>query len=158
MSQPAVELHRPTAEHLDHLAQHLRAQDIAEIHAGGRHDVRAALEQSVAVSRWAWVVTVDGEVACVFGLAERGSLIAPIGVPWMLGTELVSRHRRVLQRTAPRYIEAMLQEYPRLYNAVHAENTVAVRWLKRLGFTLHPATAAPATGAPFHLFEMTRHV
>lgn len=158
MSPPAVETRPPTAADLEHLAQHLRAQDRAELDAAGWSDHRQALEESVARSRWTLVALIDGEPACVFGCAEYGTLLAPSGVPWLLGTEAVARHRRVLQRWAPRYIEAMLQEYPRLFNAVHADNTVAVRWLKRLGFTLHPARPAPPTGAPFHVFEMIRDV
>lgn len=158
MSPPAVETRAPTPEDLTHLAAHLRAQDRAELNAAGWSDHRVALEASVQRSRWSLVALVDGELACVFGCAEYGSLLAPIGVPWLLGTDVLPRQRRVLQRWAPRYIEAMLQEYPRLFNAVHADNTVAVRWLRRLGFTLHPATPAPPTGAPFHVFEMSRNV
>lgn len=157
MSRPAVERRAPTPEDLAHLAQHLRAQDQAELAAGGWSDFQRALEVSVERSRWAQVALVDGEPAAVFGCAELGTLLAPIGVPWLLGTELVPRHRRVLQRWARRYIETMLQDYPRLFNAVHAENTVALRWLKHLGFTVHPPVANPQ-GALFHPFEMTRHV
>lgn len=155
MSPSAVE---PTAEHLDYLAAHLRAQDLAELRAAGWGDVRQALEQSVRLSRWTRVALIEGVPAAVFGCAEHGSMLTPTGVPWLLGTDAVTRHGRVLQREARRYIAAMLQEYPRLFNAVHAENTVSVRWLRRLGFTLHPAVPAPPHGAPFHVFEMTRDV
>lgn len=153
MSPLAVE---PTPEHLDYLAAHLRVQDRAELAAAGWDDVRQVLAQSVRVSRWSRVALLDGVPAAVFGCAEYGSLLAPAGVPWLLGTDAVARHGRVLQREARHYIAAMLQEYPRLFNAVHAENTVAVRWLKRLGFTLQPAVPAPPHGAPFHVFEMHR--
>lgn len=158
MSRPVLETRAPTPEDLAQLALNLREQDRAELVAAGWDDFRTALEESVRFSKWTLVAVVDGEPACVFGCAEYGSLLAPDGVPWFLGTDAVTRHRRVLQRQAPRYIGAMLQDYPRLFNAVHADNTVAVRWLRRLGFTLHPATPAPPTGAPFHVFEMNRHV
>ena len=158
MSPSAVEVVEPKPGHLDFLAEHLRAQDLAELRASGWDDVYQALERSVQVSRWARVALIDGLPAAVFGCAEHGSMLAPDGVPWLLGTDAVARHGRVLQREARRYIAAMLQEYPRLFNAVHAENTVSVRWLRRLGFTLHPAVPAPPHGAPFHVFEMTRDV
>lgn len=159
MSQSAVEAVAPTPEHLDFLAAHLRAQDRAELHAAGwGDDCRRALECSVAKSRWTLVALVDGVPAAIFGCAEHGALLAPSGVPWMLGTDAVARHGRVLQREARRYIAAMLQEYPRLFNAVHAENTVSIRWLRRLGFVLHPAVPAPPHGALFHVFEMSRDV
>lgn len=143
---------------LEHLSAHLRTQDQAELDAAGWLDYHRALEVSVERSRWSQVGLIDGQIACVFGCAEYGSLLAPTGVPWLLGTDVLTRHRRVLQRLARCYIETMLLDYPRLFNAVHAGNTAAVRWLKRLGFTLHPAIAAPPHGAPFHVFEMSRHV
>lgn len=158
MSPAAVEVVEPTAKHLDYLAARLRAQDQAELRASGWDDFRQALQSSAQVSRWTRVALIEGAPAAVFGCAEHGSLLAPAGVPWLLGTDAVASHGRVLQREARRYIAAMLQEYPRLFNAVHAENTVSVRWLRRLGFTLHPAVPAPPHGAPFHVFEMTRDV
>jgi hypothetical protein len=158
MSPPAVEVRAPTPEDLAWLAEHLRDQDLAELQAAGWDDPHQALIASVARSKQTFLAVADGLPAALFGCAEYGSLLAPVGVPWMLGTDAVARHRRVLQRWARRYIEAMLQEYPRLFNAVHAENTVSVRWLQALGFTLHPATPAPPHGAPFRVFEMSRHV
>jgi hypothetical protein len=55
---------------------------------------------------------------------------------------------------APRYIRMMLEDNPRLVNRVHARNSVAVRWLQRVGFTLHPATPEQ-NGEMFHTFEMS---
>jgi hypothetical protein len=159
MSRSAVEIRRPVPDDLEHLARNLRDQDLAELRASGRGaDPLAALRQSVAVSRWSRVALVDEAPIAVFGCGEYGSLLAPIGVPWLMGTGAIVRHGRVLQREARRYIAAMLQQYPRLFNAVHAENTVSVRWLRHLGFTLHPAVPAPPHGALFHAFEMTRDV
>lgn len=152
MSRPAVEFVQATPERLEHLALHLRDQDRAELAAAGWDDARVALTESVAKSRWTLVALVDGEPAAVFGCGEIGSMLAPDGVPWMLGTNAVARHARVLQRYARAYIAAMLAEYPRLVNAVHAGNAVSLRWLRRLGFNVHPPVAS------FHFFEMTRHV
>jgi hypothetical protein len=158
MSRPAVELRAPTPADLTELAENLRAQDRAELDASGWTDYAEALDVATKTSRWSRAATINGELACVFGCAEHGSLLAPSGVPWLLGTDVLPRHRRVLQQWAPRYIAAMLQEYPRLYNAVHVDNTVAVHWLERLGFKMHPATPVPPNGAMFRIFEMTRHV
>lgn len=137
------------------LAASLRQQDRAELDAAGHHDHLRTIHDSVARSHWARTATVDGEVACIFGVVPMGGLLDPRGVPWMLGTDLVPQNRRALARLAPRYIREMLQAYPHLLNTVHVRNTLAVRWLARAGFTLH----APHdyNGEPFQLFEM-RHV
>jgi hypothetical protein len=158
MSPPAIDVVEPTGDRVEHVAAHLRAQDLAELAAAGWADPHVALRQSVQRSRWTRVALIDEVPAAVFGCGEFGSMLAPDGVPWLLGTEAVSRHGRVLQRYARAYIAAMLAEYPRLINAVHAENTVSLRWLRRLGFRVHAPVAVPPHGALFHTFEMTRDV
>jgi hypothetical protein len=132
----------------------MRPQDVAECRASGHTDLRAVLTDAVASSTWSVTVLVDGELAAMFGLAPLGTLIDGRAAPWLLGTHLVPKHRRVLARLAPRYIRVMLQTHPHLLNFVHARNTVAVGWLKHMGFTLGPEQPHPVTGEPFHLFEM----
>lgn len=151
-----VEIRGPESDDLAHIASHLRDQDLAELAAAGWDDPAVAIRESVKRSQWTQVGLVDGEPVCVFGCAVYGSLLTPVGTPWLLGTDGLVAHRRVLHRWARRYIAAMLAEYPRLVNAVHAENTVSVRWLKALGFTVHPATPVPPHGAMFHVFEVNR--
>lgn len=154
MSRPAVDVRDVQLGDSIRLADKLRAQDREELDAAGHPDHRRIIAESVAMSDWAKTALVDGEIACIFGVARSGSLLTPFGVPWMLGTDLVPRHRRVLARLAPVYIRTMLRTYPHLRNTVHARNTIAVRWLKRVGFTFGQDFSHPETGEPFILFEM----
>lgn len=156
MSRPAVELLPVTRAHVAALVQNLRQQDRDELAAWGYPDARAAIIDSVTRSAWCRTCTVDGEVAAITGLGRGGSDDAPFGIPWLLGTDLVTRHRRVLARHARDYIPRMLDVYPRLVNHVHARNTVAVAWLRHLGFTLREPHIHEPTGEPFHVFEMHR--
>jgi hypothetical protein len=136
----------------------MRVQDVAEVRASGRNDLRAVVDEGVRRSVMCYAVRVDGRLAAIFGLAPYGGLLSNIGVPWMLGTPEVPRHRRILARYSKPYIASMLAAYPHLINAVHARNTVAVRWLRHAGFTLHAAQPYGPHGEPFHVFEMTRNV
>jgi hypothetical protein len=154
MSHPAVELLPVTRAHIAALAANMRRQDRDELKAWGYPDERTALVESVSASVWCRTCTVDGEVAAITGLGKGGSDESPFGIPWLLGTDLVPRHARVLARHAREYIPAMLQVYPRLVNHVHARNTVAVAWLRRVGFQLREPHLHPVTGEPFHVFEM----
>jgi hypothetical protein len=147
MSQPAVEYRKPTEADAAELATNLHPQDVAELQALGFTDMAHVVKHCVLLSDWCLAARVDGALACVFGVGQGGS-------PWMLGTAVVARHSRSLAREAPRYIRKMLEDNPRLVNRVHARNSVAVRWLKRVGFTLHPATPE-ANGEMFHTFEMS---
>ena len=135
------------------LFAHLRASDLAECQAYGHADIAAGIEASVRRSLLCWTGLVDGELAAIIGVAPV-NVLTGMGSPWMLGTPVLDRYQRVLVRRTPEYIDRMLKAFPHLVNFVHAKNTTSVRWLKRLGFTLHEAVPYGPLGEPFHLFEM----
>lgn len=147
---------KPTAADVTELVANLRDQDVDELRAAGYEDFASIITESLARSDWAVTATVDGRLACIFGVSAAGTLLSAYGVPWMLGTSLVATNRRALARLAPRYIHEMLQAYPTLRNLVHADNTVALGWLRHVGFTIGPVVPHPNTGAPFHVFELNR--
>lgn len=128
----------------------MRPQDVAEMQALGHTDMAYVVRASIDASAWCLAALVAGELVCIFGVGPHEGA----GGPWMLGTPLVKRHRRNLARLAPHYIRLMLRDYVRLVNWVHADNTVAIAWLRRMGFTLHDPVQVPHTGALFHPFEM----
>lgn len=132
----------------------MRPQDVAECRASGHDDILSAVELSIAHSAQCWSAEADGVLLCIFGVAPVGTVLAPRGAPWLLGTDAMQRRRRALVALTRPYIVHMLALYPHLANFVHARNTLAVRWLQRIGFTLHAAIALPGTGEPFHPFEM----
>lgn len=109
--------------------------------------------RSVMNSVLCWTGEADGEVAAIMGVAPL-SVMSGIGSPWMMGTPLLDRHSRVLVRMTPSYIARMLRAFPHLVNFVHADNTTSVRWLRRLGFTMHAPEPYGQAGELFHKFEM----
>lgn len=140
------------------LAANLRPADWAECVACGHTDVVANLRDGLRRSPLAWAGTVDGHLALLMGVAPLGTLLSDTGVPWMLGTPLVTRYQKAFMRQAPGYISQMLGLFPHLLNVVHAENKVAIGWLRHMGFTLAEAQPYGPHGALFHRFEAFRHV
>ena len=158
MSQSVVDVSRPQPGDAAELAANLRDQDAEELRAAGVLNAELAIADGIRRSPLCWTARVDGEIACVFGVAPFGTALDPRGVPWMLGTPLVPKHRRTLQQMTPGYIAQMLEAFPHLLNQVHAKNTVATRWLRKMGFVLQPPMPVGPYGELFHLFEMKRHV
>lgn len=148
-----VEIVWPTPAHVDDLVANLRKADRAELVASGHTDAHRAITMSLSLSTHSLAALVDGRVGAILGVVPI-SMATGDGCPWMLGTDLVTSHGRALMAHTPPYIAAMLRTYPHLTNIVHAENTFAVRWLRRVGFEIHPAQPHPRTGVPFHRFEM----
>jgi len=149
-----VEVRAVTPDDVVELVVKMRQADVDELHALGILDLVAAVRASVAHSAFSYAFVIDGALACIIGVAPAAGMFDPEGFPWMLGTDVVTRHQRVLMRTCRPYIQQMLRAYPHLFNYVHAENHRAVRWLKRIGFTLEPAAPWGPMGAPFHRFDM----
>ena len=143
----------PTEADILHVARHMRAADVAECAACGYTDLEAVLREEVAISALCWAVHIDGEPAALFGVAPLTGLLGETGVPWLLGTPLVTRHRRAFIRTSAAYIARMHAAFSHLLNFVHAENTQAVRWLRHAGFTVHAPEPFGPKGALFHCFE-----
>lgn len=141
-----------TQADIDELAANLRPQDRAECLAGGVIDIREAIADGVANSLLCWSATVDGQVACIFGVRPL-TFLGETGIPWMLGTPLVADNARVFIKNSRPYIAQMLRAYPYLINYVHAPNRQAIAWLKRMGFAVGPIVQA-STGEMFHPFEM----
>lgn len=135
------------------LFANLRTSDLAECRAYGHPDIAASIASCVDRSVLCWTGLVDGELAAIIGVAPV-NMLTGVGSPWMLGTPVLDRHQRVLVRMTPEYISRMLKAFPHLVNYVHAKNTTSVRWLRRLGFTLHEAVPYGPLGEPFHPFEM----
>lgn len=141
----------------DELYLHLRAADMAECEAYGRGDVLSGIRESVRGSLRCWTVRREGVLLGVFGVAPL-SFITGVGSPWMLGTPALDRHPRLVQRLVRQYLPQMLEAFPHLINFVHAQNTRSIRWLTRLGFTLHAPQPYGLRGDLFHRFEMRAHV
>lgn len=148
-----VEYLQPTRQHVEELAAHLRDADRVELRACGFADARRAIEVSLSCSTHMAAAVAEGRCAAIVGVTPL-SMLEGRGSPWMLGTDLVVKHRRALMADTPAYIHAMLRAYPHLVNYVHADNAVAVRWLRRAGFALHTPEPYGMNGALFHRFEM----
>lgn len=126
------------------LAPLLREEDRLEVLALGLDPFQGLL-QSLAGAREAWTYRADGQLVCMAGISPR-SLIGRAGVPWLLGSELVVRHRRFFMVETRRVVAHWLTQFDSLTNIVDARYEAAVRWLGWLGFDV---------GEPFPLANGT---
>lgn len=126
----------PTDEDVAELAAKLRRSDRREIAllAPGRSGLDV-LRQSVAVSDPGMLFSVfaDGELMCIFGCSGY-SLMSRVGVPWMMGTDVITRNGKSVTREAIRLSRIMLERWPILVNIIDAGNVRTIAWLKRVGF------------------------
>ena len=137
------------------LAPIMRSADREEVWAAASLDPLQGLRVSLGSSVSAWCWRIDGQPACLFGVSAE-SFLSGTGVPWLLSSHLLPRQQRAFLRHGRIFIEVMLDLFPRLGNWVDARYTVAVSWLRWMGFTILPAEPYGPFAMPFHRFEMTR--
>ena len=140
----------PTFDRVSHVARHLRVTDQAEVFASHGQSGPQAVFESVARSLHVRVILGDdGAPVGLCGVA-RG------GVVWLLSTDglTASRsHRWQFLRAGRVWVNRMLSLFGQLSNWCDARNVATVRWLRTLGFTVHPPAPFGVRGLPFHHFS-----
>ncbi len=150
-----VEIIPATRFHASMLAPNMRDEDKAEVWATGHYTPLAALEASLDASEVAWSGFADGNLVVMFGAGSVPS--APgLGVPWLLGSDLVLRYHVSFLRRCCDFRNEMLKKYAILTNWVDARNSVSIRWLRWMGARFEPAAPFGADGLPFHQFVIAR--
>jgi hypothetical protein len=97
----------------------------------------AALALSFKWSIRAWTAVIEGRPGLMWGVGRLGGLLGFVGAPWLLASdilELPEVAREFIRLSRP-YTRELERGFRRLENLVHAENRLAVRWLKWLGFS-----------------------
>lgn len=140
-------------DHLAAIAAGMRVDDVNEVAAMSGRDPLDALKHSMDRSDWSLTAMADGVPMCVFGVGTA-SLVPHIGVPWLLGTDLIHGHYRAFLRGSVQWRDRIAGSYGLLVNAVDTRNALSVRWLKWLGFTLHDPVPMGVAQIPFHPFEL----
>jgi len=136
--------------HVQLLAATMRDEDAAEVMASHGFMPEAAVRDSVARSVQSVAVVADGELLCLMGLAHAERPGGSIAIPWCLSTKTVDRKRRAFLVGTHVVVEAMAKQNRVLFQMVDARYEKALRWVKLLGFTVHPAIPFGVAGLPFH--------
>ena len=90
----------------------------------------------------------------MFGLSVTSALGGQ-GTPWMLGTEAIYDHPRLMLRYGRRVLARWLDSTPSLSNLVSVDNARAIRLLRRWGCEIGGETVTLGT-VRFVMFRMER--
>lgn len=148
----AVEIVRYDDAHGPLLVAGLREVDRRELYMLTRLEPADALALTLSMSVATWTALEDGEVICVFGISRRSPL-SNVGVPWLVGTDLIYRHWRRFAKQSRDFYDRFAAVFPEMENFVLAENTPTVRWLSWLGFDMDEPEPMGFSRAPFIRFS-----
>lgn len=147
MSSPAAEM-LPVDDRLIAMTlANARMQDRIEFEAIRGLTVEQELRDSVARSDSPRAYVVNGRVVAMFGDIQ---LDDQVGVPWLISTTEIAKHRRAFLIECDREVAAMRQRHKVLINYTDARYVKALRWLQWLGFHMHAAVPYGINGELFH--------
>lgn len=96
-----------------------------------------SLDACVWMSQDTWIGTVNGQMACVWGLIPP-SLLSEKAYLWLYTTKLIEEHKFLFVRHSQRWMEQALLQYPEIIGFTKVGNDRAIRWLKWLGGEISP--------------------
>lgn len=150
-----MEIHDLTDIDLINIAANIRDIDRFEFEImGGGAPLSESLAHMKAKSVRARAAYWDGQIVAAYGLLAPTALSFE-GNPWLVSTHALND--RNVRREFIRYTEQeftwLCQGFDHLWNIISPKNTVAIRWLRWLGFQFDEQ-AFEIQGHPFLKFQM----
>ena len=141
-------IHPCTLEAAYQVASQLRGDDLRECVEG--HGIQPTIHIPLASSAGFCVSfnVPDGRIAGLAGIHSDGRI-------WMLCTPAIEDFPHHFAREAKRFIDNRCEPY--LWNLVDKRNTVHIKLLKFLGFTLHDEVLYGPNSLPFIRFSKCVH-
>jgi hypothetical protein len=123
----------------------VRQPDIDELAALGVTP-EMCIRHGLQISSEVFTIFLHGKPAGIFGAAPHPGLHV---IPWAVFTTAIDEHPLPFLRASKRYIDS-LTDY--LENWVDARNTLTIKWLAWLGFTIEEPLPVGLRGELFHRF------
>ena len=131
------------------IAENMREQDIIELSLANGYAPLQALVLSYTMSHECNTIMYNDKPIGMFGVVNSGMFSSP----WLLGTDELEKIPVPLVREGKKWVEETNAKHPLLINYVHKDNTVAIQWLKHLGFKFIRLYEKHGVGqAPFYQF------
>lgn len=140
---------KATEEHIGYVATNIDKQSAKAIEICGVTDIQAEMLKLLDTSTHTVCVAVNGLPIAVFGVIETKF---GVGSVWLVKTEGLKHVPVRLLIQARRFIQAFLQQFPRLRTIVWEENTSHVKWVEWLGFNKIDKVPYGNNGELFHVF------
>lgn len=140
---------KATEEHIHYIAANIDQESAKAIQICGVTDIRAEMLKLLDTSTHTVCVAVNGLPIAVFGVIET---TFSVGSVWLIKTEGLSHVPVKLLIQARRFVQAFLQQFPKLRTVVWEENTAHIRWVEWLGFKKIDTVPYGKHGELFHKF------
>ena len=132
------------------LAPRLRAIDNLEVKCTGSTPEVSLLRSFSLPNTKVLSGIADKEIIFMCGVCDSTD-DPDIGVIWMLASPSIHNHSRDILRLSKPTIDDLSKPYKAVYNYVHKDNKISIRWLEWCGFTVDKTNAYEIGGEDFYL-------
>lgn len=147
------EVKNTTEDHIKHVAKNVRQSDVDEMNTFfSEMNMLSMLRGSVNVSDSSFTWMIEGEPAAICGISSKNNGGVIVGVPWMIGTELLDRNPKVLVKASRTFFDLWLSDHDTLTNFVPSQSEKTINYLEHLGFSVSHFGNVPETGKPVSIF------
>lgn len=144
-----------TENDVSFIAQNMRKDDVRELSVLGTEPL-TGLNDSVKMSNeGCFLIKNDDEPVALFGFASPSVLSSKAAV-WMLSTENVRKIAKHLVLSTKSELDDRSKSFKSIYNFVHVENKLTIKWLKIVGFTFESPQPLGVNGELFLPFHMDK--
>jgi len=138
---PDITICAATQDDVYYIADHMRQADIMELRLSQGHEPSEVVRNHYSDSLWIKCALVDGVPTVLYGVAP--SKRPDCGIPWLLATDDILKIKKEFIDGSKAEVDLMMGNFRALFNQVHRDNHVSIRWLQRLGFHVDPTPTGP---------------
>lgn len=149
-----IKVRKANKEDARYIAQHMRQCDKDEVWASDHKTPDEAMREGLQNSIFACTVE-NGVPIAMFGICPF-DITGDKASVWLLATDDLDKIKVRFALNSRKFIDTMLEYYPKLENYVDARNTKSINWLKFCGAKIDDPVPFGAEKKPFHHFEFTR--
>lgn len=143
-------------EDVQHVADNLRPEEIAEVMATSGSSPFEAVRRSVDSSMECFGVWKEDQLLGMSGV-RRATVLSSVGCPWLLTTNEMKKNPRILLHYGKMFTQKWIEEdFNTLVNFVDTRYKGSLRWAKHVGFTVDEAAPYGPYEMPFHRIIMRK--
>ena len=149
-----VVIHKTNGSDIEHLGVNMRDIDILECFLSTGKKPLTVVQDSVQFSLESYTYFYKNELAAIAGIGPHPEDTS-IGIPWLLGTDLLSKIPLTLIKDSKQFCNKWIMTYrfSTLTNGVYYENIESQKYLEHLGFQYQGISLDIAfTGEPFYIY------
>ena len=121
--------------HVDKIIESMHPGNVAELNVLFGSADKDALMKSINMSDEVYAVTIDGQVAAIFGFRELSKLTKR-AYPWLICSSLINEYGIIFLKHFNKIMKCLQNRFNALECIIYSKNTEVIKMLEWVGFKI----------------------